>query len=371
MACRTEYLWVEPEPACKRPVPPRGRGQRAGHPSTQRGYSLYPWADSQGKGVEFISAFLRAAFCEGVNTNTNRGLRHVVESAGLARRHVDGVAVDPHVHPVEALSPARLAAGSSRSVVASSYMSMIGSGGLGPGDCTGSAQQPRNHVGCGTTCCRGSCCQDQGLGLLHGARSRPELLPLGVRHRTVSPVPPAEILDLDDQCYYHLQGQTTLVWEHRHPLGHSVSGVCCRLVLQHLSSAIASGARRGVDRADSHACTTHCVFADDFGSLPRREELKPAVAAGRLVAHSRFPSRSSFRIPGEQRPGDVRRSGVDPLHAQKVRVVSPAPVGLVGLGRCLRRNPSCSLAMSVSHCVVRGRLGCTDRLRFETPYRIF
>ncbi|MDE0007474.1 MAG: DsbA family protein, partial [Gammaproteobacteria bacterium] len=49
----------------------------------QRGYSLYPWADSQGRGVEFISAFLHAAFREGVNTNTNRGLRHVVESAGL------------------------------------------------------------------------------------------------------------------------------------------------------------------------------------------------------------------------------------------------------------------------------------------------
>ncbi len=49
----------------------------------QRGYSLYPWAVSQGRGIEFISAFLRAAFREGVNTNTNRGLRHVVESAGL------------------------------------------------------------------------------------------------------------------------------------------------------------------------------------------------------------------------------------------------------------------------------------------------
>ena len=49
----------------------------------RRGYSLYPWAVSQGRGIEFISAFLRAAFREGVNTNTTRGLRHVVESAGL------------------------------------------------------------------------------------------------------------------------------------------------------------------------------------------------------------------------------------------------------------------------------------------------
>ena len=50
---------------------------------TRRGYSLYPWAVSQGRGIEFISAFLRAAFREGVNTNTTRGMRHVVESAGL------------------------------------------------------------------------------------------------------------------------------------------------------------------------------------------------------------------------------------------------------------------------------------------------
>ncbi len=49
----------------------------------RRGYSLYPWAVSQGRGIEFISAFLRPAFREGVNTNTTRGLRHVVESAGL------------------------------------------------------------------------------------------------------------------------------------------------------------------------------------------------------------------------------------------------------------------------------------------------
>ena len=49
----------------------------------RRGYSLYPWAVAQGRGIEFISAFLRAAFREGVDTNKERGLRHVVEAAGL------------------------------------------------------------------------------------------------------------------------------------------------------------------------------------------------------------------------------------------------------------------------------------------------
>ncbi len=49
----------------------------------RRGYSLYPWACEQGKGVELISAFLSCAFAEGVNLNTDRGLKKVVEKAGL------------------------------------------------------------------------------------------------------------------------------------------------------------------------------------------------------------------------------------------------------------------------------------------------
>ena len=50
----------------------------------ERCYSLYPWADAEGRGVELLSAFMRAAFREGINTNTDAGLRHVVEAAGLA-----------------------------------------------------------------------------------------------------------------------------------------------------------------------------------------------------------------------------------------------------------------------------------------------
>ena len=49
----------------------------------RRCYSLYPWACEKGKGVELISSFLRAAFAEGVNTNNDKGLKHVVEKAGL------------------------------------------------------------------------------------------------------------------------------------------------------------------------------------------------------------------------------------------------------------------------------------------------
>lgn len=58
----------------------------------RRGYSLYPWACEQGKGNALISAFLSCAFAQGVNTGTDKGLRKVVEQAGLdwseARKHL-------------------------------------------------------------------------------------------------------------------------------------------------------------------------------------------------------------------------------------------------------------------------------------------
>lgn len=49
----------------------------------RRCYSLYPWACQQGRGNALLSSFLSAAFTQGVNTNNNRGLRKVVEAAGL------------------------------------------------------------------------------------------------------------------------------------------------------------------------------------------------------------------------------------------------------------------------------------------------
>jgi 2-hydroxychromene-2-carboxylate isomerase len=49
----------------------------------RRCYSLYPWACEQGKGTELLSCFLNAAFARGVNTNNDKGMRVVVEKAGL------------------------------------------------------------------------------------------------------------------------------------------------------------------------------------------------------------------------------------------------------------------------------------------------
>ncbi len=50
----------------------------------ERAYSLFPWAQQQGKGGALLSSFLRGAFAEGVNTSTDAGMRAVVESAGLS-----------------------------------------------------------------------------------------------------------------------------------------------------------------------------------------------------------------------------------------------------------------------------------------------
>jgi 2-hydroxychromene-2-carboxylate isomerase len=49
----------------------------------RRCYSLYPWACEQSLGNQLISSFLSSAFAQGVNTNNNRGLKLVVEKAGL------------------------------------------------------------------------------------------------------------------------------------------------------------------------------------------------------------------------------------------------------------------------------------------------
>jgi 2-hydroxychromene-2-carboxylate isomerase len=49
----------------------------------RRCYSLYFWACEQGKGTALLSSFLSCAFAEGVNINTDKGLKKVVEKAGL------------------------------------------------------------------------------------------------------------------------------------------------------------------------------------------------------------------------------------------------------------------------------------------------
>lgn len=46
-------------------------------------YSLFPYARSQGREIELLSAALRLAFAQGVGLHTTKGLRRAVEEAGL------------------------------------------------------------------------------------------------------------------------------------------------------------------------------------------------------------------------------------------------------------------------------------------------
>ncbi|MEM7360487.1 MAG: DsbA family protein [Pseudomonadota bacterium] len=50
----------------------------------RRAYSLWAWAREQGKAIEFFSNFLRCAWVEAINTNTDKGMREVVTRTGLS-----------------------------------------------------------------------------------------------------------------------------------------------------------------------------------------------------------------------------------------------------------------------------------------------
>jgi 2-hydroxychromene-2-carboxylate isomerase len=51
--------------------------------AVERGFSLWPFARDQGRGAEYIAAFLRAAFVEGQPTLSDADLQRVAEDAGL------------------------------------------------------------------------------------------------------------------------------------------------------------------------------------------------------------------------------------------------------------------------------------------------
>ncbi len=49
----------------------------------RRGYSLLAWAQEQGKANEFLSSFIKCAWVDAINTNNDKGMKKVVERAGL------------------------------------------------------------------------------------------------------------------------------------------------------------------------------------------------------------------------------------------------------------------------------------------------
>ena len=51
---------------------------------TERGLSLMPWAEREGKGEAYVMAFMQGVWAQGVDAGSDSGLRRIVEQAGLS-----------------------------------------------------------------------------------------------------------------------------------------------------------------------------------------------------------------------------------------------------------------------------------------------
>ena len=49
----------------------------------ERGYSLLPWARGQGRGIDYVIAFLAAVFSQGVDAGSDAGMKRIITAAGL------------------------------------------------------------------------------------------------------------------------------------------------------------------------------------------------------------------------------------------------------------------------------------------------
>jgi 2-hydroxychromene-2-carboxylate isomerase len=77
------YITLDAAREARRNGVPFGRiADPVGRP-VERGYSLLPWAISQGRGHEYCVAFMRAVWSEGVDAGSDAGMRRIVEAAGL------------------------------------------------------------------------------------------------------------------------------------------------------------------------------------------------------------------------------------------------------------------------------------------------
>ena len=83
---RTKGLYIMQDAAreARRLGIPFGRiADPVGEP-VERGYAILPWAIDEGLGYEFCESFLRGVWSEGVDAGSDRGLKLLVERAGLS-----------------------------------------------------------------------------------------------------------------------------------------------------------------------------------------------------------------------------------------------------------------------------------------------
>ena len=80
---KSRYIAFDTAREARRLGIPFGRiADPVGRP-VERGYALLPWAREQGRGFEFCQAFLAGVWSRGVDAGSDRGMRQIVEAAGL------------------------------------------------------------------------------------------------------------------------------------------------------------------------------------------------------------------------------------------------------------------------------------------------
>jgi len=80
---KSRYIAFDTAREARRLGIPFGRiADPVGRP-VERGYSLLPWARAQGRGFEFCQAFLAGVWSRGVDAGSDRGMKQIVEAAGL------------------------------------------------------------------------------------------------------------------------------------------------------------------------------------------------------------------------------------------------------------------------------------------------
>lgn len=82
-AAKRRYILQDATREARRVDVPFGRiNDPLGKP-VERGYALLPWAVEAGKGVDYSLSFMRGVWSEGIDAGSDKGLRLIVERAGL------------------------------------------------------------------------------------------------------------------------------------------------------------------------------------------------------------------------------------------------------------------------------------------------
>ena len=80
---KSSYITLDTAREARRLGVPFGRiADPVGRP-VERGYSLLPWAREQGRGFEYCEAFLTHVWSRGVDAGSDKGMKRIVEAAGL------------------------------------------------------------------------------------------------------------------------------------------------------------------------------------------------------------------------------------------------------------------------------------------------